>query len=193
MKARYRAFAVVVAVAAIAAAAWTDTAAYRSAVKSPQLAQDTRQHADRLEADVLAYQACNKLRDDKGGMTAAGRDCLVQAMPGPRSEEGALMYAAVASSWLLKHPDDSGVRDAALVAIDKGRAALVDHAAFYRAWDAVNRAHDASVLLRLKDGKVSEESKFVFMADGLDMVQYAVMLPQVARAQTQWRILAAKG
>lgn len=173
--------------AVLAIGAYMDMASFWTAMQAPQLKQQTIDQMSRLEADMQRYGACGKLRDARSMITAAARDCLVQAMGKTESAVGAVAYSAFAMSWLMEHPTDSEVRSAALASIEKGRTALVRDSAYYRAWEHVYEAHDRSVLLSLRDGKQSGHTRFAQFADELDMAQYRVMLPDVAKTQGAWR------
>jgi hypothetical protein len=180
-----------VLVAVLAVGVYMDTAAFRSAMQTPQLTQQTIDQMSRLEADMQRYGACGKLRDDQTTMfTASARDCFVQAMGKTDSALGAVAYSVFAMNWLIEHPADSEVRSAALASIEKGRTALTRESTYYRAWEHVYEAHDRSVLLSLRDGKQSGHTRFVQFADELDKAQYRVMLPDVAKAQSAWRMQA---
>jgi len=182
--------AIVAALVAALYAAILDTAAYRAAVSAPDFKEQTAQQATRVEADTRRYAACSDLRDGKGALTTASRDCLIAAAGKAETEIGALLISAASTGWLVQHPDDSAVRAGALLAIERGRAALIGQAAYSRALKKVAEAHDRSVLLSFRDGKQDGWSKFGEMADRLDKAQYEVMLPDVARAQQEWRVKA---
>lgn len=179
-----------VLVAVLAAGVYMDTAAFRTALQAPQLKQQTADQLSRLADDMQRYSACAKLRDDRTGYAASARDCFVQAMGKTDSPLGAVMYSAFAMNWLVAHPTDGEVRDSALASIEKGRTALTRESAYYRAWEHVYEAHDRSVVLSLRDGKQSGHTRFAQYADELDKAQYRVMLPDVAKAQGDWRMKA---
>lgn len=172
--------------------AYRDTASALAAINAPLLKQESAQQASLLKADMGRFAACEKYHDEKDAFTAAGRDCLIEGMKETESEMGGVAFALASTSWLKDHPDDDAVRTAALVAIDKGRAALVRQAGYYHDWDLAFEAHDASALLSLMDGKQAGTSKFTIMADALDKAQYMVMLPGVAKDQREWRLKASK-
>lgn len=126
-------------------------------------------------------------------LTTSARNCLVEAMGKTESAVGAIAFSSVSMIWLTEHPNDSEIRNVALAAIEKGRTALVNKYAYYRALERVAEAHDKSVLLSLLDGKRNGEWQFVRMADDLDKAQYDVLLPDVAKAQRVWRMKSYAG
>lgn len=190
---------VVIVNAIIALAVWIDTAPYREALDSfveampVSVVEDNRSE---LGEDVARYLECSNRREQNGvskdlEYTASGRTCLMDALVGVKTGTGALILSVEASKWLLKNPDDSAVREAAITSIQKGRDELVAKKHQYDSLEKVALAHDRSILLRLVNGPYGGPSTFRDSAERLNKAEYSVLMPEVALKQNKWLLEAA--
>ena len=168
-----------------------DTAPYRKAVKHvvnmvPTGAAESVK--TNIQADMNLYLACSAMRNAKTSeFTSKGRDCLLEAMPKTKTAFGAMLFGVEAYDWLIAHPSDVAIRNNAMQAIANGRLDL----AATKPWrfdglERVAEACDKSVILRWTYCPSTYE-KFGNIADQLDKTEFAILLPDVATRQRQWR------
>ncbi len=175
-------------------AAWVDTAPYREALDSFAEAMPVNVvegNRSELDEDLARYLECSKRREQNEvtkalEYTAPNRTCLMDALVEVKTATGALILAVEASKWLLKNPDDSAVRSAAITSIQKGRAELVAKRHQYDSLEKVALAHDRSILLRLVNGPYSGPSPFRESAERLNKAEYSILIPEVAFKQHKW-------
>lgn len=183
------------AFAAGVAAAWVDTAGYRTALaglasQEALLAKITMETKD----DFAMFAECKSKRVENpvSGAVEPGpamRSCLLDSMPRNKTAFGGFLFGSAASIWLTSHPDDNEIRDAALVSIENGRRELASSAGFLEAARKTVDAHDGSVILRLLEGRSRGFGRDMFSAaaDRLDDAEYSVRLPDVHNRQAVWR------
>ena len=176
--------------------AWIDVAPYRTALNAlPAKMTPAALEASKndVEADINRFSACSNMRKENPGTKdfeypPDWRICLLNAMPKTKTAMGALGFSMATSNWLTKHPGDEEMRTAALATIAHGRDELVREKPWrYDSLEELAEAHDRSIIFRLRDGRQYTTSLFSFLADKLDQAELAVMLPDVARKQEQWR------
>lgn len=114
------------------------------------------------------------------------RKCLVNALNETQTSFGAVFGAAMASTWLSEHQEDEEVKDAALRAIEKGRANLIQEKWYYDGLQRMAQAHNESVILLVKSGPQSEDNMFVKIAERLDKAEFSVRDPEVTSKQIDW-------
>lgn len=178
--------------------AWVDTAAYRHALeaiskKSPRI----HEIAANVQSDLAAYTGCASMRvenqaSNSFAYTEDGRACLIAGSKSVKTDIGALAFANAAAVWLSQHPTDESVRRASLEAIAKGRQALAQNKPLGSdLTEALARGHDHSWLLSVVQGKMWKgTSTFDALADKFDRVEFAVMQPERANENMQWRLRA---
>lgn len=182
----------------LAVAAWVDTAPYRAAVAEMETdvaSAGLQANGANMQVDLQHFAKCN-LRTESPDMPLRpeARTCLIERMPQTRTDVGAIAMAAIASVWLMEHPDDTEVRETALRAIQNGRDYLVAHKATYLdKLDRMIQAHNDSFVLTLRDGHKNESALFKIMADQLDAAEFSVLIPEVVQKQGQWRVHAITG
>lgn len=147
-----------------------------------------------LRADSESSQRCRAMRVYNPAFkrmeyTQAGRDCLLAAMPSVRTDAFAVSYARAAASWLIAHPDDRAVRDAALRAIDAGWVAFRDlYQTYYILVQNLDNAHNKSIIMRVLWGRQSHALSYITSTqDELEKYEYQLLLPQVAKRHIERR------
>lgn len=179
--------AAALAVGSAAFALW-DTSTYRNAVAtfaerypSEQIKAETRA----LGAEIQTVMGCYK-RKPIVQLSADGHACLVSALPKIRTWEVALSASVAVSSWLLLHPDDEQLRNAALVALDNGRSTLAKEKPKMDLLQTIAEAKDNSIILRLTSGKRAGPDLFVLAVERLNQAEYSVRLPDVAQSHREF-------
>lgn len=100
---------------------------------------------------------------------------------------GAISFAVLSSRWLEKSPDDAEIRSLALNAIAKARSEMIASKSWhYDSLENLAKAHDQSVILKLRDGRQNISNQFISDAERLDRAELSVLLPDVTRKQEQW-------
>lgn len=187
-KMKHAGLAIAAAIVAFSAFIWVDTKPYRTAladmpVTMPVSAIDAAKK--NAEADISRFLACTK----SAGLqyTPEGRGCLVDAMSQSQTMVGAISFSVVSSSWLEKKPDDAEIRSLALNAIAKARSEMIASKSWhYDSLEKLAKAHDQSIFLKLRDGRMNTSNQFINDAERLDRAEYSVLLPDVTRKQEQW-------
>ncbi|AYG47744.1 hypothetical protein DV532_26005 (plasmid) [Pseudomonas sp. Leaf58] len=169
---------------------WMDTAPYRQALaKVPQSmpVADIQKGYDEATLEATRFTGCTGIGGFGLQYSAEERACLIQAMDQTTGVMGAIMYGTTASTWVRHQPADEEIRAAALRSIERGRAAMVATKAWaYDAPQALAKAHDQSLLLRLAHGRMNTGSRFVDDAQRLDTLEFSLLMPAVSYRQSQW-------
>jgi len=167
-----------------------DLASYQAAINTFQTVR-LEATQDKQSSDIGRLGLCSQIK----GVIAETRSeesseklrtCLVDALKETQTSFGAVFGAAMASTWLSEHPEDEGVRDVALKAIEKGRTNLIEEKFYYDGLTQLARAHNDSLILLAKNGPQSEESMFFKIADRLDKAEFSVRSPEVTYKQIDW-------
>lgn len=178
--------------------ALVDTASYRRALeaiseKSPGISGISAN----VQSDLTAYNSCASMRVESPTSnsivyTKDGRACLIAGSKSVKTDIGALAFANAAAVWISQHPTDESVRQASLTAIAKGREVLAQNKPLVSDLpEALARGHDHSWLLSVVQGKMWRgTSTFDAIADQFDRVEFAVMQPERANENMQWRLRA---
>ncbi|MFJ3110376.1 hypothetical protein [Pseudomonas putida] len=111
--------------------------------------------------------------------------CLQAALSKVTTGEGA-WAAATAAAVVLKDQPDPELQKAALAAINRGRLHLSSLKPMYDSLQALDAAHDKSLFLTFRDGRMNTGGRFEMYADNLAEVEFGVLLPEVAWQQRQW-------
>ena len=111
--------------------------------------------------------------------------CLLAALSKVTTMEGA-RAAATAAAVVLKDRPDPELQKAALAAINRGRMHLSSLKPIYDSLQALDAAHDQSLFLTLRDGRMNTGGRLEMHADNLAEVENGVLLPEVAWQQRQW-------
>lgn len=173
--------------------AWViiDTSAYRVAMRelgTPKMVSFSEAKIKAVEADTHGVWSCLGEDTPDDDYSASLRTCAINAMLKSKTAMGGLVSGYAALNWLRKNPHDSEIRAAALTAIANARIDLrASKEMEYDSFQNVARANDQSFFLRLIRGRQDTTSMFERTADDLDLVEYQVMLPEVSRAQADWR------
>jgi hypothetical protein len=172
-------------------AIWSDTSAYRAAqseMDTSMAAKFAEYTNTQIKPDVDRVFACSNHDTQEFEFTDSSRSCLLDALSKTTTMFGARVGAQRASMWLFKFPGDEEVRRSALTAIAHGRAAMLATKSWgYDSFAKLAEAHDSSVFLRLCDGRSGPSNLFDKDADMLDETEYTVMMPDLARKQSEWR------
>ncbi|MGE8063872.1 hypothetical protein [Pseudomonas sp. NPDC089569] len=174
--------------------AWVtiDTSAYRAAMRelgTPEMVRFIEQKKNDTEADVHRLWACSDQGSTDDEYSARARSCVIDAMSKTSTTVGGMTSGYIGYQWLTKNPNDAELRAAALSAIAKGRIDLrASKLEQYDRFQNVVKANDQSIFLRFIKGRQNTSDMFDKTADQLDQVEYMVMLPEVSRAQHEWRL-----
>lgn len=123
--------------------------------------------------DAIALRECDAVQ----AVDFAYRSCLLQRLAAVQSAVGVADAAALANHWLHEHAADVDVRDAAQIALDRGRVALEKEKPVDELMDRMNATHDASRLYRYLDGPAVHQSRISRTTERFDAVQaYLTML-----------------
>ncbi|MNJ50534.1 hypothetical protein D3C77_458090 [compost metagenome] len=167
---------------------WVDTQDYRATLSSMPTIMPARaieQSQKDIKSDTALFLACTKPTGLQ--FTPGGRACVLDAISKSKTVVGAAMVSTMASAWLEKNPTDVEVRNTALSAIARARAEMIASKSWnYDSREKLAKAHDRSLLLRLRDGLYYKSSPFVNDSERLDQAEYKVLLPEVVRRQQQW-------
>lgn len=176
--------------AALCIGAIVDLAPYQAAIDMFPKAQ-LEASSNKQDSDIGRFGLCSQI---KGAITetrseeSSGklRTCLVNALNETQTSFGAVFGSAMASTWLSEHQEDEEVREAALKAIEKGRANLIEEKFYYDGLTQMARAHNESLILLAKNGPQSEDSMFFKIAERLNKAEFSVRDPKVTYKQIDW-------
>lgn len=189
-----RTYMLTLAAIAIVTGTLVDTAPYLIALKELKQKTNIRvlaAHAEDQLADVQSVFACNSVlvKEDSKQIerTPEWRSCFLAAVTGIETAAGALVASQTATLWLTDHPDDAGIKTAAIAAIARGRNALHSNRAISDSLERVAAAQERSFIVRLLVRRQGSERGFESFAKELDQAEFGVLMPEVKRRQEQWR------
>jgi len=167
-----------------------DTAPYREVMAEVPQAMplaEIQKGYDEASQEATRFTGCTGIGGFGLQYSAEEKTCLIQAMQQTTGVMGAIMYGTTATAWMRHQPADEEVRAAALRSIELGRAAMVATKSWaYDAPQAVAKAHDQSLLLRLAHGRMNTGSRFIDDAKRLDNLELSLLIPEVSYRQSQW-------
>lgn len=132
-----------------------------------------------LNADLDKFFVCHRYFSDKTS-EQQWRTCVLNLKP--ETAPAALAVASSATIWLFDHPDDKEIRNAALAAIETGKAEVQIRDAY---WDEVSEAQSRSLVLSLLKGSTKDEApKRQVWTKILEQAKVDVLHPEMARARS---------
>jgi len=125
-------------------------------------------------------------------LTSEARACYIAAGPEVSSWIGALSLSNKVSEYLLRHPEDTALTNAAALAITNGRADLNSKAEFYELEAKAYRAYNSSPVFLFRKGQADisyvNGEHFKTM---LDAAELSIFAPGVALAKSISALCAA--
>jgi len=146
--------------------------------------QEMRDQVAETTADLKAVSRCSTFQ--VRGLDQAARDCLKEALSKIRTAEGAAAASQVVSAWLFLHPDDDGLRESALSAIDQGWEDLRRTIPLAMRQQAYAKAIRESLLMRIR-GKLIELDRAQEKINMLESATFAVTEPALAKTMMERR------
>lgn len=179
--------ALVVVLLGISSWACIDTRPYREASRALDL-PEVQARTMAVVDDVHRLHACSGQDVSEYDYSATARSCVLDAIAKSKTDLGGMASGSIAARWLRQDPSDEEMRKAGLAAIASGRADLMASKGMkYDRFRDVFNAYNQSFFLRLIYGPRSASNGFDNVADDLDRVEYALLLPDVAQKQSDWR------
>lgn len=115
------------------------------------------------------------------------RATLLRVINDSESVESVLRTSAFASIWLARNPSDEEIKRAGVAMIDRGRHDLATaKRKIYEVHRRLSTAHDKSVILILRDGRLSSDDPFLRDAERLEQAEYRLLIPQAFEKNEQW-------